>query len=307
MNKPATYAKHDPATAIAGLFRPLRRGERREAKLDISVTFNRATLRFIGFEPLGIDDEDVLLAVLAEAGLDGKTLDPSPSGPVGQALVQALKPTGTARSARRIMVTTTVYRIISNIGLTQSGGNYVQVKASLVRLANFQMVITTSDGSTQENLLAYMEHSDGTLRVAVNHALAAAILGQLQYVIISLQERRTLTSASAKALHSWLSATIRPGATQKSNLDKLANHVWGQSTNNACARKRKQRLLASLQQIAQLPGWRVTRTRDTVSIKRPVIENNPGATTGVTVTDYRSNGHTRSRVTPCINRVNPSF
>lgn len=282
MNKPASYAKHDPATAIAGLFRPLRRGERREAKLDISITFNRATLRFIGFEPLGIDDEDVLLAVMAEAGLDGKTLDPDPTGPIGQALVQALQPTGLARSARRIMVNTTVYRLMRNIGLAQSGTNHRHVKASLVRLANFQTVITTAEGSAQENLLAWIEHSDGTLRIALNHALASAILGH-QYVIIGLHERRTLTSESAKALHSWLSATIRQGETQKSRLDTLADHVWGQSANPACVRKRRQRLLAALQQIAELPRWRVTIVRDTVSITRPAAEKAP-----IQIVNYRS-------------------
>ncbi len=284
MNKPASYAKTDPATAIAGLFRPLRRGERREAKLDVCVTFKGVTLRFIGFEPLGTDDEDVLLAVMAEAGLDGKTLDPSPSGPVGQALVQALKPTGTARSARRIMVSTTVYRLMRNIGLAQAGTNHRHVKASLVRLANFQMVITTVDGSAQENLLAWMEHSDGTLRIAVNQALASAILGH-QYVIVSLHERRTLTSDSAKALHSWLSTTIHQGSTQTSCLDKLAQHVWGPTTNRTCARKRKQRLLAALQEIDRLPGWRVTIRHNTVSILRSVVQQVATTNSELTVTD----------------------
>lgn len=283
MNSPAIYAKHDPATAISGLFRPLRRGERRQAKLDISITFNGTTLRLIGFEPLGIDDEDVLLAVLAEAGIDGKTLEPDPAGPVGQALIQALKPAGAARSASRIMVGTTVYRLMRNIGLVQSGTNHRHIKASLVRLANVQMVITTANGSSaQENLLAWMQHNDGTLRIAVNHALAAAILGH-QYVVVSLQERRTLTSDTAKAVHSWLSATIRPGKTQKSGLDKLADRVWGQRSNNACDRKRKQRLRVALQQIAQLPGWRVTLNRDIASITRPIAEKVP-----VQIVHYRS-------------------
>lgn len=284
MNKPATYAKTDPATAIAGLFRPLRRGERREAKLDVCVTFKGIALRFIGFEPLGTDDEDVLLAVMAEAGLDGKTLDPSPSGPVGQALVQALKPTGTARSAMRIMVSTTVYRLIQNIGLTHSGTNRRHVKASLIRLANFQMVVTTADGSVQEHLLAWMEDGNGRLKIAVNHALASAILGH-QYVIISLHERRSLTSDSAKTLHSWLSATIHPANTQKSSLDTLADRVWGPSANPACARKRKQRLRAALQQIEQLPHWRVTLCHNIVSIARPSIERATTTTRVLTVTE----------------------
>lgn len=56
-----THARHDPAHCLApGLFRSLKRGERKRSKLDVTYTYGKDSIRFWGPEPLGADDLRVL-------------------------------------------------------------------------------------------------------------------------------------------------------------------------------------------------------------------------------------------------------
>lgn len=49
-----THARHDPIHCLApGLFRSLKRGERKKLKLDVTYRYGAAEqVRFVGFEPL---------------------------------------------------------------------------------------------------------------------------------------------------------------------------------------------------------------------------------------------------------------
>lgn len=50
-----SFARHDHAHCLApGLFRSLRKGERDKTKLDVTYRYGCATVRFMGFEPLGV-------------------------------------------------------------------------------------------------------------------------------------------------------------------------------------------------------------------------------------------------------------
>ena len=53
-----THARHDPTHCLApGLFRSLKRGERKRLKLDVTYHYaENEQARFVGFEPLGADD-----------------------------------------------------------------------------------------------------------------------------------------------------------------------------------------------------------------------------------------------------------
>ena len=51
-----THAQHDPMHCLVpGLFRSLKRGERKKLKLDVTYCSNAENeqVRFVGFEPLG--------------------------------------------------------------------------------------------------------------------------------------------------------------------------------------------------------------------------------------------------------------
>jgi hypothetical protein len=54
-----THARHDPAHCLApGLFRSLKRGDRKKLKLDVTYIYGEDTqARFVGFEPLDAGDQ----------------------------------------------------------------------------------------------------------------------------------------------------------------------------------------------------------------------------------------------------------
>ena len=83
-----THARHDPAHCLApGLFRSLKRGERKRGKLDVTYTFGEGeSMRFVGFEPLGADDMRLLQGIVALGGPNGILLTPEPTTETGQQL-----------------------------------------------------------------------------------------------------------------------------------------------------------------------------------------------------------------------------
>lgn len=57
-----THARHDPAHCLApGLFRSLKRGDRKKLKLDVTYPYGEGEqIEFSGPEPLGADDLRIL-------------------------------------------------------------------------------------------------------------------------------------------------------------------------------------------------------------------------------------------------------
>ncbi|MBP8151671.1 MAG: replication protein C, partial [Xylophilus sp.] len=62
-----THARHDPMHCLApGLFRSLKRGDRKKLKLDVTYRYgDNECARFIDFEPLGADDMRLLQGLVA--------------------------------------------------------------------------------------------------------------------------------------------------------------------------------------------------------------------------------------------------
>lgn len=271
MTNKLTRARHDPAIASMGIFRPLKRGPR-ATRLDLSHQLGNVVVRIIGFEQLGADDQDVMLAVLAIAGADGKTLSATPTGPGAQALIAALAPRGEAAQQERLVVTTSLYQLGQIIGADlHSSAAYVRLRACLTRLGNVQCVISKEKAHGQENLLGWALQPNGTVKVAVSARLAQAILGDIHYITISLDERRALQSDPARILHSRLSAIIRPSAHWKFSLDALAVMVWGDKAKPAALRLHRHRIRKTILEIQKLPGWSIKIDKKIVTIGRPAL------------------------------------
>lgn len=287
MQSELTHARHDPALATMGIFRSLKRGPR-SAKLDISYQLGDVTVRIIGFEELGADDEDCLLSTLALAGPDGESLSATPTGPSAQALITSLAPRGEAAKQDRLVIATTFYRLAQITGVDPgSGSAYGRLRASLTRLANVQCLVSSPEAHGQENLLAWVLQESGAVKIAVNAKLAQAILGAPQYITISIEERRALQSDPAKILHARLSAMIRPGTHWKYSLNTLADLTWGQPGSASTTRWRRKRIRQVLHEFADLPGWTVRNSNSRVEIHRPQEKALPAKRsrfTGVTLT-----------------------
>ena len=76
-----------------GLFRALKRGERKRSKLDVTYDYGDGKrIEFSGPEPLGADDLRILQGLVAMAGPNGLVLGPEPKTEGGRQLRLFLEP-----------------------------------------------------------------------------------------------------------------------------------------------------------------------------------------------------------------------
>lgn len=264
-----THAKHDPATALASLFRPITRG-RRPGGLEIASKFDGMNLKFMVWRALDTRDQSILLAIIGMAGMKNSVLTADASGERGQQLWLDLNPQEDAQFDRAIVVTTSIYSLIQAAGMSDNGQKYKttdpetgekretgEIEESLTRLSMVGCIAEKEGYRWSMNLLSFAQAPDGRLNIALNSRFANAIGGQ--YVHVSLSERRELHhSESAQLAHAWLSAWIKQGKSQSISLDKMAEKVWGatsknESTNNS----RRLRIKDALNGISKLSSWNV--------------------------------------------------
>lgn len=126
MKKPKhdlTHVRHDPAHCLApGLFRSLKRGDRKRCKLDVTYTFGEdESMRFVGFEPLGADDMRLLQGIVALGGPNGILLTPEPTSETGRQLRLFLEPRFEAIEQDGLVVRESLTKLLSETGMTDSG------------------------------------------------------------------------------------------------------------------------------------------------------------------------------------------
>lgn len=251
------FARCDPATVMASIFRPVCRG-RRPRGLDVTYRFAGLSLRFICYEWLDVRDQSVLLACCALAGLSNKGLGQNAGGKIGQQLWLALEPSQHAAVDKAIVITTTYYQLRMTSGFADNSRvGYARLKEILFRLANVSCRAQKDGYDWSMRLLAYAAAPDGKIAIALNGRLASAIADQ--HIRISLSQRRELPSEIAELAHCWLTAWIRVGHQQRIGIDKLATRIWGGdgAIFESARRKRRERLKDALMHIDQLDGWSV--------------------------------------------------
>jgi len=250
---PVDHARHDPATALASLFRPITKG-RRPGGLQIESEFDGMKLKFMIWRALDTRDQSVLLAAIGMAGMENRELHSDVSGERGQRLWLDLKPQEEAQFDRAIVVTTTRYALIQAAGLADNGQNYGLLEECLERLSMVGSKAEKEGFQWSMNLLSWAEAPDGRINIALNSRFATALGGH--HVRVSLDERRQLNSEPAQLAHAWLSAWLKPGKTQSLSLDKMAEKVWGApSKNESTTRSRRDRINKGLNEVSELNGW----------------------------------------------------
>lgn len=276
---PVEFARHDPMYCSApGLFRSLAKGERQKHKLDITYEHGDGQIiRFVGFEPLDAFDMRLLQVLVALAGPNGRQLTSDSDNWIGQQLRLALDPRQYAADKGALVVTETVFCLMTTIGLTNCKGNYSAVRASLLRLSNVTVAIKSPAIEAATHLLSYaVDKRDGRIHVALNYKLTEAVLGG-RHTRIDLDEVRRLKSDAACLIHQRLSAFIASGETKQVGIDTMAGYAWPTAPSSAAAmRKRRQYVRAALDEFRSL-GWRcVAATRGVYQIQRPHQRSNAG-------------------------------
>lgn len=254
-----THVRHDVAHCLApGLFRSIPKGERKKAKLDLTYEFgDDQTVRFIGFEPLGVDDMLFLQALVASAGPDGILLTPEPSTKTGQKLRALLDPQLDALKQDALIVRESLPKILSEVGMTDGGENIKSLKESLVRMSNVTVIAKNGRRQASFHLMSHaFDEETGKLWVALNPRIAESVLGRSSFVRIQMAEVRALQSDPARLIHQRLCGWIDPGKSGRIELDTLCGYIWPDPATDEAMKKRRQ---AARKAVAELiaVGWTV--------------------------------------------------
>lgn len=268
-----THARHDPAHCLApGLFRSLKRGERKKLKLDVTYTFGKAeSIRFVGFEPLGADDMRLLQGIVALGGPNGILLTPGPKTSTGQQLRLLLEPHLDAAENDGLVVRESLTRLLKEIGLTDGGDNIEALKASLLRMSNVTVLVTNGAKQASFHLMSHaFDQDEGRFWIALNPRIAEAVLGRRPHVRISMDEVRALQTDPARLMHQRLCGWIDPGKAGRVELDTMCGYVWPDEANPEAMKKRRQTARKALAELAAL-SWTLTEyARGKWEIRRPV-------------------------------------
>jgi hypothetical protein len=257
-----SHVRHDPAHCLApGLFRALKRGERKRSKLDVTYDYGDGKrIEFSGPEPLGADDLRILQGLVAMAGPNGLVLGPEPKTEGGRQLRLFLEPKWEAVTADAMVVKGSYRALAKEIGAeVDSGGALKHIQDCIERL--WKVSIIAQNGRKRQGFRLLSEYAsdeaDGRLYVALNPLIAQAVMGGGQHVRISMDEVRALDSETARLLHQRLCGWIDPGKTGKASRDTLCGYVWPSEASGSTMRKRRQRVREALPELVAL-GWTVT-------------------------------------------------
>lgn len=257
-----SHVRHDPAHCLApGLFRALKRGERKRSKLDVTYDYGDGKrIEFSGPEPLGADDLRILQGLVAMAGPNGLVLGPEPKTEGGRQLRLFLEPKWEAVTADAMVVKGSYRALAKEIGAeVDSGGALKHIQDCIERL--WKVSIIAQNGRKRQGFRLLSEYAsdeaDGRLYVALTPLIAQAVMGGGQHVRISMDEVRALDSETARLLHQRLCGWIDPGKTGKASIDTLCGYVWPSEASGSTMRKRRQRVREALPELVAL-GWTVT-------------------------------------------------
>jgi hypothetical protein len=258
-----THVRHDPAHCLApGLFRSLKRGDRKRLKLDVTYQYGKDTsIRFWGPEPLGADDMRILQGLVAMAAVSGDggrgiLLHPEPRTEAGQQL-RLLLETKFDAIAQDAMVAKGSYRqLAKEVGYADIEDSR-PIRDCIERLWAVSVIVESKGKRQGFRILSEYASDDveGRLFVALNPRLADAIMGNAQHLHIDLYEVRRLSSDPARLVHQRLH-WINAGTAQNVTLDTLCGYVWPDEATPEAMKKRRQTVRRALAELVSI-NWTV--------------------------------------------------
>ena len=273
MKHELTHARHDPAHCLApGLFRSLKKGERKVNKLDVLYQYGSVQLHFKGPEPLGVDDLRVLQGLVALAGPSGLMLTPAPTTESGRKIRSLLELKDEAESEFAIIAKGSYGSLAREIGYEDYDDSRL-IRQCIERLWTVSIVMTSESRRYGFRLLAQYSSDDrsGELYVALNPRIASAILGAGRYTRINMQEVRSLKGDPARLIHQRLCGFMRSGESKEVTIDKLCEYAWPDACSQATQRKRHQRARQAIAELRQI-GWKcVELLRGRFVVTRPSV------------------------------------
>jgi hypothetical protein len=254
-----THARHDPAHCLApGLFRSLKRGERKRGKLDVVYDYGDGKrIEFSGPEPLGVDDLRILQGLVALAGPSGLVLSPEPQTEAGRQLRLFLEPKWEAVQQDAMVVKGSYRSLAREVGYANIDDTR-PVRDCIERL--WKVSIIVQHGRKRQGFRLLSEYTsdeqDGKLYVALNPLITRAVMGG-QHIRIDMVEVRSLQTDPARLLHQRLCGWIDSGKSGRVVLDTLCGYVWPEEVVNVNAiKKRRKTACKALAELAAV-GWKL--------------------------------------------------
>jgi len=274
-----THARHDPAHCLApGLFRSLKRGDRKKLKLDVTYTHGKDSIRFWGPEPLGVDDMRVLQGLVAMAAISGDSgrgilLKSESENPIGQQMRLLLDLQWDAKEQDAMIAKGSFRQLARELGYATDGGSQFKAIRDCIERLWAVSILVERDGKRQgfRILSEYASDEDGgKLFVALNPRLAEAIVGQRPHSRIDMAEVRALQTDPARLIHQRLCGWIDPAKADEVKLDTLCDYVWpDMAVNPNTIKTRRQTIRKALAELVVV-GWAVNEyAKDKFKIKRP--------------------------------------
>ncbi len=261
------HAKHDPAhCAIAGMFRALRRGDRKNKKLEIRVEYGKAWVEVSNAEPLGADDLHILQGLVAMAApLNGEAtmLQDAPKTPDQIFLRNSIGLEG--GPAPIMVVTGTLYQLNKEIALGNSTSSYRKIRTCLERLWKTSIILEENGKRLCFRLLSHCGTTNKGFAVALNPMITGAVLGKSinlsgSHTRIEMHEVRTIKHEATRLIHQFLCAVISPGETKTLTRETLRKRIWPDTPGKAnLLHQHHYRLREAIEKLAPL-GWRFVPT-----------------------------------------------
>jgi len=264
-----THARHDRAHCLCpGLFRSLRRGDRKKQKLDVTYDYGNERVRFVGFEPLGADDMRLLQTLVAYSGPSGILLRPDPQTDAGRQLRLFLDPRLEAAEQDALVVKEPLTRILCEMGLTDGAANLRAIRQSLTRMSSVSVIVQRQQATSSYHLLSYTM-DDGRILVALNPRITRAVLGDTSYAQIEMSEVRQLGTDVARLIHQRLCGWVDPGQSASATIDTIASYAWPDPAQGGAMRVRRSRARRALDELRCI-GWTIDQyARGKYRITRP--------------------------------------
>ncbi|MBC8748555.1 MULTISPECIES: replication protein C, IncQ-type [Paraburkholderia] len=266
MTRPAgdkRVVRYDPMLPGTGLFGSLGNGIR--PKLDAEYTFGGIVWRLRGPDRLGIPEQTLLLVLLELAeeqyGRARQEVEDWTLIEIALYSEPGARPLADCREGEAPALATlsvSYAELSQRCGRTAEGGSAAkQIRRELMRLCEVTIWAVVGDEEFSSRLLHWRRGDGYGVRVVLNSRLTEILIGK-QYSPVSLQERLSLKSDIARALHCALSVRIRPGGTMSFNPETLAPYVWCEpDVADVTVRRRRQQLRAALCEINRLRGWTI--------------------------------------------------
>ncbi len=273
--------RYHPPFGLSKLFRSLpKSGARPPLDVSYRAAGSSTTLRFSAREALGIPEQTLLLVLveLAQEALarapDSARLNRLTDEQTSKALWTNLNRGFVDQPEESVRFTTTWFELSERGGASTGGMSQRLRRAQLQRLCEvvvWEEALDARQTTRQSYLVSWLIGDDTRVHVALNARLALSVLGG-QFAAVSLTERMSLGSDTARALHAFFSTCLRPGRCIKVGMASLLNRLWPESQTSAPAgtvRRRQKDARDALRELNALAKWDVVDVgQNTVQVTR---------------------------------------